>query len=192
MSRSPAAEDRALARRCAGGDEAARRAFFRAHRERVHRVLYRVLGSNREMEDLAQEAFEQIFASLGRYRGDASLATWVDRITTRVAYRWLRRRERPPLRLEAVEEPRATDDPERALFMREAARRLYGILDRLEPKYRIAYALHVIDGRPLREVASLMDATLVATKTRVWRARRKVEARARHDAWLAELVRGEP
>ena len=80
------------------------------------------------------------------------------------------------------------DDPARTVELREVARRLYGVLDALSPEMRIAYALHVVDGRPLREVAKLTDATLVATKTRVWRARRAVEARAARDPVLAEWV----
>lgn len=189
---APASLDQALALRCVRGDEEARRALFRAHRERVHVVLYRVLGSNREMEDLAQEAFAEIFASLGGYRGEASLATWIDRITTRVAYRWLRRRGPRAVHLEVVREPVAPDDPERSAWLREVARRLYAVLDGLDPKLRIAYALHVIDGRPLREVAALMESSLVATKTRVFRARRLVEGRAKRDRMLSEFLRGAP
>ena len=85
----------------------------------------------------------------------------------------------------------AHDDPERTAWLREVARRLYAVLDTMSPKYRVAYALHVIDGRKLREVAALMDATLVATKTRVWRARRIVEAKAERDPWLSEYLGGE-
>ncbi|MEQ9078877.1 MAG: RNA polymerase sigma factor [Sandaracinaceae bacterium] len=182
------AADRSLARRCAAGDADAQRALFQAHRERVHVVLYRILGTNREMEDLAQEAFLEIFRSLPRFRGEAQLSTWVDRITTRVATRHLRRKKGTPARLEAVAEPVDGDDPARTVELREVARRLYGVLDALSPEMRIAYALHVVDGRPLREVAKLTDATLVATKTRVWRARRAVEARAARDPVLAEWV----
>jgi len=152
-------------------------------------VLYRILGTNREMEDLAQEAFLEIFRSLPRFRGEAQLSTWVDRITTRVAARHLRRKRGTPARLEAVAEPVDGDDPARTVELREVARRLYAVLDRLSPEMRIAYALHVVDGRSLREVAALTDATLVATKTRVWRARRAVEERAARDPLLREWVR---
>ena len=190
MTSAAAAVDHALALRCVRGDEDARRALFRAHRDRVHVVLYRVLGTNREMEDLAQEAFAEIFASLGGYRGEASLATWVDRITTRVAYRWLRRRERPPARLELVAEPASGDDPERTVWLREVARRLYALLDGLEPRQRVAYALCVLDERPLAEVAALTESTVVATKVRVFRARRFVEARAARDPLLREYLGG--
>jgi RNA polymerase sigma-70 factor (ECF subfamily) len=193
------ADDLALAGLCAGGDRAAQRELFRSHRRQVHATLYRVLGSNRDMEDLVQEAFIEIFRSLDRFRGEARLSTWIDRITARVAYHYLRRKRPEPVRLESVPEPADADaTAEQRAQGREAARRLYRILDRLDPAQRIAFALHVIDDRPLREVADVTESSLVATKSRVWRARRELEKRARKDPVLAAFVgarapaRGEP
>jgi DNA-directed RNA polymerase specialized sigma24 family protein len=77
---------------------------------------------------------------------------------------------------------------EQRTLQREAVRRLYDILDGLEAKQRVAYALHVLEGRPLAEVADLTESTVVATKLRVWRARQTVESRARHDPLLKDYV----
>jgi RNA polymerase sigma-70 factor (ECF subfamily) len=184
-----APEDFSLASRCAAGDRAAQRRLFNEHRGRAHAILYRLLGSNRDMEDLVQEAFIEIFRSLGRYRGEAKLGTWIDRVTTRVAYAYFKRKRPASVRLESVPDV-AADDPgaERRVLAREAARRLYAILDRLDTKYRIAFALHVVDGRPLREVAEITESSLVATKSRVWRARREVNRRARKDPVLSSFL----
>jgi DNA-directed RNA polymerase specialized sigma24 family protein len=67
-------------------------------------------------------------------------------------------------------------------------RRLYAMLDRIEPHYRIAYTLHVVDGRPMKEVASAMGCSTIAAKNRVWRARGMVHARALRDPVLAEFL----
>ena len=178
-------DDLALADRCVHGDRAAQRSLFAREKRRVHATLYRVLGSNSEMEDLVQEAFIEVFKSLASFRGEAQLSTWIDRITVRVAYAHLTRKRMRPARLEAVPEMPAGDpSAEQRALMREAARRLYEVLDKLDAKLRIAFSLHVIDGRPLTDVARAMDSSLVATKTRVWRARRIVEKRAKHDPLL--------
>lgn len=58
----------------------------------------------------------------------------------------------------------------------------------MDAKLRLSFTLHAIDGRPLSEVAELMDASLVATKTRVWRARRELAERARRDPVLAGFL----
>jgi RNA polymerase sigma-70 factor (ECF subfamily) len=182
-------DERDLARACAQGDRAAQARLFRAEVQRVHRLLYRVLGASPAIEDLVQESFIRVFRSLPSYRGQAQLATWIGRITLRVAYEHLRSAGPPVARLEAVPDVSSDDpDAEEQLAAREGLRRLYRILERLEAKQRIAFSLCVIDGRSQREVAWLMSATLVATKTRIWRARRQVDEWARQDPLLAPFV----
>ncbi len=181
-------DDIDLARRCAAGDRAAQRDVFQHQKARVHATLYRILGSNAEIDDLLQETFIEIFRSLGGFRGEALLSTWVDRIAVRVAFAYIRRR-RHDVRLSLVPEMASGDaSAEDRALAREAARRLYAILDKVETNQRIAFTLHVVDGRPLEEVARIMGATTVTTKVRAWRAARLVEKRAKHDPLLAQFV----
>ena len=184
-----APEDLQLAGRCVSGDRSAQRELFQREKRRVHATLYRVLGSNTEMEDLLQETFIEVFKSLGNFRGEAQLSTWIDRISVRVAYAHLTRNRIRPARLESVPELPANDPTaEQRALLREAARRMYEVLDKLDARMRLAFTLHVIDGRPMNEVAELMSASLVATKTRVWRARRAIDKRARRDPLLAGFL----
>lgn len=183
--------DWALAQRCASGEREAQRQLFDDQRERVHLILFRILGSNRDMEDLIQEAFIAVFRSLSSYRGESLLATWVDRITARVAFRHLSRSAPATVRLQLVRPEPLAESPsaEQELHSRDAARRLYALLDRLPPKYRVAYALHVIDERPIVEVAAITEVSLVAAKNRVWRARRMVQKGAQADLVLRDYLR---
>ena len=178
-------DELALASRCASGDRAAQKQLFQDHRRNVHATLYRILGANSELEDLIQETFFQVLRSIGNFRGDAALSTWISRITTRVAFAHIRKRPKIPTPLESVAHvPEGRSDLEQQAVAREAVRRLYAALDRVEAKQRIAYTLHVIDGRPMKEVAEMTGTTVVATKSRVWRARREIERRASRDPLL--------
>jgi len=67
-------------------------------------------------------------------------------------------------------------------------RRLYAVLDELSPAARLAFTLHEIDGRSLAETAALVGSTVTATKLRVWRARKRIEAVAAQDPVLAEFI----
>ena len=179
-----------LARRCAAGERAAQQRLFEQQRVHVHRTLFRVLGTNRHAEDLIQDTFIAVFASIGSFRGESSLRTWIDTIAVRVCYRYLvaARSARAP--------PAAGARPAREGARRPSARprrarrssRLYALLDRIDAKYRIAYTLHVIDGRPLKEVARVTRASLLAVKNRVWRARRRVHELALRDPLLTEFL----
>lgn len=185
------ADDAALVERIRRGERGAERELFRRERGRVHATLYRVLGTNRDMEDLVQEAFLEIFRSLGSWRGEARLATWIDRITVRVAYRWLSRRKPTAMPLEALPEGESSSGaagPDARATAREGVRRVYAALARLSPAARLAFALHVIDGRPIAEVAKLVGSPVVATKVRIWRARRELERQAAEDPVLADYL----
>ncbi|HEX2692336.1 MAG TPA: RNA polymerase sigma factor [Kofleriaceae bacterium] len=190
------AHDLELARRAASGERSAQRALFLEQRPNVHRALFRILGSNREIEDLLQDAFIEIFRALPSFRGDSKLSRWCQTIAIRNAYLAISRRRPPAVDLALVEDGLASGaDVRRHVQVREATRRLYAALDQIEPKQRIAFALAVIDGKSLAEVAELTETSMFAIKTRVWRARRELMRRASKDAvlsaYLQELEGGE-
>ena len=188
--------DVALARRAAAGDRSAQRDLFQTQKHAVHHTLFRILGSNREIEDLLQDAFLEIFRALGSFRGDSSLGTWCRTIATRIAYLAIARRKPPTVELALVEEVVANDAPaaDRVAHAREAARRLYIALDRIDAKQRIAFALFSVDGLSITEVAELTESSRVAVKTRIWRARHELFKRASNDpvlrGYLTELEGG--
>lgn len=184
----PEEGDLELAQRSTAGDVAAQRQLFRAHRSRVQRTLFRILGSNQDMEDLVQDVFLEVFRSLHQFRGEAKLSTWIARITARVATGTFGRRKPAADSLDSVQLEAAGPSAEEVANLREAARHLYAALDRIDPVHRIAFALHAIDGLPLKEVAEITESSLVATKSRVWRARRDLEKRARRDPVLARFL----
>lgn len=183
-------QDLALAQRAADGDRTAQRELFHAQKRAVHHTLFRILGANRDIEDLVQDAFLEIFRALPSFRGDSSLARWCQTIATRTAYLAISRRKPPAVDLDVVEHEVVDRDPDahRVALARQAARRLYAALDRLDSKLRIAFALAAIDGLPLAEVAELTESSLVAVKTRVWRARRELMKRAQKDPVLASYL----
>src|SRR5439155_5817968 len=127
-------EDVLLVDRCLTGEPAATRELFRKHRARVHASLYRVLGTNRDMDDLLQDAFLQVFQSLRGYRAEASLSTWIDRVAVRCAYRYLSQRSR-----RIVTDPIGDEDAipgghgvgARQQLARDGVKRLYAVLDEL-------------------------------------------------------------
>src|SRR6201995_3629005 len=149
-------EDVLLVDRCLTGEPAATRELFRRHKHRVPASLFRVLGSNRDMDDLLQEAFLQVFRSLRGWRAEASLATWIDRVAVRCAYRYLAQRGRR-VATEPLDDEQAADAASssgggpgaRRQLARDGVARLYAVLDELSPAARLAFTLHELDGRPL-------------------------------------------
>jgi RNA polymerase sigma-70 factor (ECF subfamily) len=131
-----------------------------------------------------------VFQSLRGWRAEASLATWIDRVSVRVAYRYLSQRSRRVQTAELVDDDAAADEgpPAHRQLARDGVKRLYEVLDELGAASRLAFTLHEIDGRSISEVAELVGSSVTATKLRVWRARKRLEAAAAQDPVLREFL----
>ena len=187
----PTPEDEAeLVAACLAGDVAAQRALFRREFGRVNATIYRILGPTREVDDLVQETFIAAFRGLAKFRGEARLSTWIDRIAVRVALDHVRTRKATPVALGVMgaQEPADASIPDAQAHARDGLRRLYAALSQLSPEARTAFALYAIDGRSIAEVARLVGTTVVTAKVRIWRARRELMKRAAEDPVLKELL----
>jgi RNA polymerase sigma-70 factor (ECF subfamily) len=180
-----------LTARCVAGDETAQRELFRRQKRRVASRLFPIVGPGEQLDDIIQEVFLAVFRNLHTFRGDSSLANWIDRIAVRTLFAHIRRRQgREQLERAHAIVAADWDSAERRVFAREATRRLCGALEALDPKQRAALLLHAFEGRSMRQIARQTGCTLVATKARIWRARRTLKEHAFGDSTLAEYVGG--
>src|SRR5215207_6963801 len=85
--------DADLTRLARQGDPAAFRTIMRRHNRRLFRVARSILRDDSEAEDMVQEAYVRAFTALAGFRGEASLSTWLTRITLNEALGRLRRRQ---------------------------------------------------------------------------------------------------
>src|SRR5438067_2420350 len=103
--------DKELRERARKGDAAASRTLIRRHDKYLYRVVRSVLADGNEAEDVVQETFIRAFTGLGKFRGDASLRTWLTRIALNEA---ARRRRRQHSTIDLVElHAREDRDPRR-------------------------------------------------------------------------------
>lgn len=186
----------ALVERCRCGDRQALERVFRAEAPFLERVLYRVVGPSSDLEDLLQQTLEQAIRAFPAFRGEASVRTWLTRIAVRTAMHHLKHpAQRRRVSLEVIEgglSDAVTPRPAQQADARARLRVLYEHLARLDPKHHTAFVLFQVEGRPMEEVAALMEAGLSTTKSRVMWARRKLLARLAKDPrareWLEELT----
>jgi len=187
-----AADESALVAGCRQGDSASLDRFFRSYARVVERVIARVVGPTPDLEDLVQNTFISAMRGFARYRGEASLKTWITRIAIHVALRQLRggvRRAVPLELVPAADEPRdAAPAADRALSDHELAYRLHQLLDKISPKKRVAFLLYTVEEHSIEEVAALTGAGKAATKSRIWFARRELLALVRARPELRELT----
>lgn len=178
---------------CRRGDRRALDAVLRAHVPALDRLLTRLAGPSGDVEDLLQNTLIEAVTAFPRFRGEASVQTWLCRIAVNVFRRHLRRPERRyRVALELVPDRNDPPDPtprqDEVLEERRQLEQIYRHLGAIGAKKRIAFVLHVVDGRSIDEVAALMGASQVATKSRVFWARRELFARVRKDPRLREFL----
>lgn len=169
----PSRMDAAQLEACRRGDRGALEAVFRAHAQALARVLVRIVGPGAHVEDLLQDTFAEAITAFPRFRGEASVKTWLTRIAIHVAHQHLRRpRNRREIAVDAPPEQASADDPRQAAEVLAMSRRLYALLDKLDPDRRIALVLFAIEEHTIDEIAALMGASMTATRSRIFRARR--------------------
>lgn len=183
--------DAATVEACRRGDRGALGRVYVQHAPELERLLGRLLGPKADVEDVLQQTFIAASRAFPRFRGEASVRTWLGRIAVHQAYEALRRPEikrRAPLELVIDHAVSPDVGVERSYEARRRLARLYEHLDTISAKQRIAFVLHVIEGHPIDEVTALMDAGVAATKSRVMWARRTLIKKAQRDPLLRDLV----
>ncbi len=139
----------------------------RAHYERIYRFCASRIGAE-NAADAAQETFVTAHRVKAKYRGDASVLTWLLGIAHNECRRWLRSRKAVPVPLElsTESEPRVAS-PEAALVDRRA---LSDALARLSEEHREVVILHEIEGLRYEEIAGVLGVPVGTVKSRLHHA----------------------
>ena len=152
----------------------------------VFTLALHLLGTRDEALDLSQEVFLRVFRTLGSFRGQSALRTWIYRIVINQArnrQRWWRRRHRSSQvsideHVEQGGEIESSDCvlPDRALASKETAQRIWSALNHLPFDQRTALILREIDGLRYEEIAFSLGVAVGTVKSRLTRARQAVRA----------------
>ena len=183
-----------LVARCKTGEPAAFRQLFREHRASVTRLVHRMTGGSPDLEDLVQEVFVQVHKSLGSFRREARLGTWIYRIAVNVVLMHRRALRSRPSTIHATDDAVIVDDdqPDEQLARRRRVAALYRLLDGMSEKKRTVYVLHEIEGLSPVEISKIVGAPVLTVRTRLFYARRSLHADLMQEPALAALAEALP
>jgi RNA polymerase sigma-70 factor (ECF subfamily) len=173
------------------GDTAAFEKLVERHQRLVVGTVARMLGSNSEVEDIAQQVFVRVWKSAKRYVPRAKFTTWLLKITRNLVFNELRRRSRHaqvPLQSESEDEERPMRDeramaPDAALLERELQGAIEAAIAQLPETQRMAVVLRRYDELSYEEIAEVLEQSVPAVKSLLFRAR--TELRTRLSRYLA-------
>ncbi len=162
-------EDAVLVAAARGGDSDAFELLVRRHQAAVYGLALRMLGSEADAQDAAQDSFVQAWKALVGLRGDSAFATWLYRIVTNRCLNILAKRR--PTDVLSDDHASARDDPAEAAMGRERMHAVAAAVLRLGPDQRAALVLREFQGLSYDEVAEVLGVSVAAVKGRIHRAR---------------------
>ena len=174
-----------------GGDTSAFEQLIERHQALVAGTVARMLGSNSDAEDIAQQVFIRVWKSARRYVPRAKFTTWLLKITRNLVFNELRRSKRHahvPLQSEpGAEEIPLKDEtnpaPDASLLETELQRAIDEAIMQLPESQRMALVLRRYEQLSYEQIAEVLDLSVPAVKSVLFRAR--TELRTRLSKYLA-------
>ena len=145
---------------------------------KVYNMAFRLSGNRADAEDLTQEAFLQVFRSVGSFRCDSAFSTWLYRIAVNTVLMKLRRRKTPQV---SLDEPVSSESPSLEIGRMDLL--LSGAIDRIALRRamqelpegcRRIFALHEVEGYQHHEIAKMLDCSVGNSKSQLHKAKMKM------------------
>jgi RNA polymerase sigma-70 factor (ECF subfamily) len=162
------------------GDAEAFEVLYSLHKRRVYSLCLRMVANTAEAEDLAQEAFLQLFRKIGTFRGESAFSTWLHRLSVNVVLMHLRKKSLQVVPLDDTadgeEDTQKRDYGADDLQLSGSIDRLQlqRAVDRLPPGYRTIFVLHDVEGFEHNEIAGMVGCSIGNSKSQLHKARLKL------------------
>src|SRR5467141_286808 len=179
------ADDVRLMQLVGGGDTRAFEKLVERHQTLVAGTVARMLGSNSDVEDIAQQVFIRVWKSARRYVPRAKFTTWLLKITRNLVFNELRRTKRHahvPLQSEpGAEDPPLKDEltlgPDVSLLETELQQTIEEAILQLPETQRMALVLRRYEQLSYEQIGEVLDLSVPAVKSVLFRARSELRTR---------------
>ena len=183
-------QDAADMERLAAGHDTALNGLMERHGERLFHYLVRLLQSENDAADAAQESFVRVYQYRSRFDTRQKFSTWLYAIASNIARDRLRWRSRhPQVSLDAqLEEsgrrvmdnlPDQNPSPRQTLEASERASAVRAAVAALPEDLRLPLVLAEYEGRAQAEIAEILDCSIKAVEMRIYRARKQLREQLR-------------
>ncbi len=181
--------DEALIARFQDGDNYAYDLLVKRYKDPLLNFIYRFLSNQTEAEDVLQETFLRLYKNKHYYKEVAKFSTWIYTIAGNLAKTELRKRKRQRFFSlsqhtrdddKDYEIPDTTHNPEREANSRITDGIIQRAIDKLSPKFKEVIILRDIQGFAYEEISETLNVPLGTIKSRVNRARLKLQEDLKH------------
>lgn len=173
--------DEITLRRAQKGDAQAFEALITPYEQMVWRACWHYIPHRENARDCAQEAMLKAWRSIAAYRGDCSMESWLYRICASVCLDFLRRNRRheaestDAMQEEGFDPADERPGPDQAVEKKQSRQALREALSRLPEEMRTALILYALENQKYEDIARITGAAVGTVKSRINRARQKLE-----------------
>lgn len=179
--------------RCQTGDRQAFDELVAKYQRYVYNLIYQHLGRTDDLEDVAQEVFLRLYKFIRKYRGNASLESWIYKVVLNYCRTHARRRstftrifgmvpnsngeERGFEILDTLASE--TYDPAKTVEQRVQAEDIMGAVRSLPPIYSDILIMREVNELSYEEIAQILGISIGTVKSRISRARDLVRGKVK-------------
>jgi RNA polymerase sigma-70 factor, ECF subfamily len=172
--------DNELVERAKEGDVRSYEELVKRYERLVGRVIYPYAGRDAAVEDLVQETFLRAYDRLGTFNPEYRFKTWLLTIANNLGIDTLRRR-RDVVEFNPELHAPTTGGPEASAVESERARSVRDAVLTLPETYSVPLVLRYAEGLTYAEIAEVLDVTIPALKSRLFRARNMLAEKLDHE-----------
>ncbi len=178
----------ALMMRVKDGEMDAFEELVEIHQNSVVGTVAKMLGGASDAEDIAQQVFVRVWKSAARYERQAKFTTWLFTITRNLVFNEVRRRRRKPAvsmeereeEFHLVEADERAVAPDDSVLQAELEEEVDKAIAALPEKQRLAVVLRRYEEMPYEEIGQILDLSVPAVKSLLFRARSQLKESLRH------------
>lgn len=148
------------------------------HIGRVRGLIFQMVHSDSDADDLTQEVFLRAMRGVNTFDGQAKFSTWLYRVAMNTTYSFLKRRSRSPVEFRSeMQDPITKPDssPDRAVLQAELSTEVESALAELSPKLRGAVVLVCLQGHTPNEAAEIEECSPDNIHWRIHEGRKKLK-----------------
>jgi len=168
--------DAELVEKAKAGDTASFEVLVKKYQDKIYNLAnYVCVGLKSEADDVYQETFISAFKNIGKFKGKAGFGTWLYRIAANNC--WMKFRKKKSEKLVSIEDLAELKDLTHAdeIRKKELSESVAKALSKLSVDFRLAVTLADIQGLSMEEAAKVLNITVPAFKTRLFRARQALK-----------------
>jgi RNA polymerase sigma-70 factor, ECF subfamily len=170
-------EDQLLIDSIQRGEMAAFQELVEKYKQKVYYMALDMTRNHHDAEDLSQEVFMKMYASIKDFRGDSKLSSWLYRIAMNLCIDKSRRKRLQMVELDEkiYEKPATEATPDVAIQSRAMQVQIQEALTKLPPRQRSIFVMRHYDELMLKEIAEALDISEGTVKAQLFRAIQKLQ-----------------